>query len=256
MFKKLSLAILLLTSSLYADKITIAAAANVSYAIKELTSAFNKDYPNIKVNVVLGSSGKLTAQMHHGAPYELFMSANMKYPNSLYEKKLTLGKPVVYAQGTLSIFSPKKKDIQKGIYLATDPSIHRIAIANPKTAPYGKATFEAMKKATIYNEIKHKFIYGESISQTVSYAVTATDIGFIATASLYSPKMKNYKKGIHWKKINPQLYHPINQGIVILKQAEEKPEVQAFYNFILSKKAKKIFEAYGYIIPKQKVNHE
>jgi len=256
MFKKLSLGILLFTTNLYADKITIAVAANVSYAIKELSTVFNKDYPHIKVNVVLGSSGKLTAQIKHGAPYDLFMSANMKYPNTLHQQNLTLNKPIVYAQGTLSLFSPKKKDIQKGIYLATDDSISRIAIANPKTAPYGKATFEAMKSAAIYKKVKHKFIYGESISQTVSYAVSATDIGFIATSSLYSPKMKNYKKGIHWEKINPQLYHPINQGIVILKQAEKRPEVQAFYDFILSKKAKKIFEIYGYIVPKEKANHE
>jgi len=248
MINKTILIILLLANSLFANKITIAVAANVSYAIDDLIKEFNKTNPNTKVKVTLGSSGKLTAQIKHGAPYDLFMSANMKYPNSLYKDSIAITKPLVYAQGSLAILSSKKRNFSQGINLTKDKSIKRIAIANPKTAPYGIATFEALKNAKIYKDIKKKFVYGESISQTVSYTVRATDIGFIAKSLLYNPRMKKFKENINWISLDTKLYTPISQGIVILKRAQNSSEAKAFYDFILSQDAKKIFNSYGYII--------
>jgi len=240
---------LFLSSSLYAGKINIAVAANVSYAMSDLKKEFNKLYPNTKVRVTLGSSGKLTAQIKNGAPFELFMSANMKYPNALYKDHIAITKPIVYAKGSLAYLSAKKRDFSEGLNLIQDAKIRRIAIANPATAPYGKATKEALENAHIYTEVKNKFVYAESIAQTVSYTVTATDIGFIAKSSLYSPKMSKYKKDIHWREVDPKLYTPINQGIVLLKRAKKNPEAQAFYDFIQSAKAQKIFNDFGYTLP-------
>jgi len=248
MIKKILLTALLITSSLFANKINIAVAANVSYAINDLIKEFNKTNPNTKVRVTLGSSGKLTAQIKHGAPYDIFMSANMKYPNSLYKDNIAITKPLVYAHGSLAILSYKQRDFGKELELLKEDAIKRIAIANPKTAPYGIATKEALEKAKIYKEIKKKFIYGESISQTVSYTVTASDIGFIAKSSLYSPKMTRFKENINWISLDTKLYTPISQGIVILKEASNNKEVKAFYEFILSSKAKKIFKNYGYMV--------
>ena len=248
MLKRLCTSILCLTISLNAGDIKIAVAANVSYAIDELKKEFNKLYPNIKVKVTLGGSGKLTAQIHNGAPYQLFMSANMKYPNALYADKIAVTKPVVYAQGSLAYLSIKDIDFSKGINLVENDNIKRIAIANPKTAPYGQATVEALKNAKLYNIIKKKFIYGESIAQTVSYTVTATDLGFIAKSALFSPKMIQYKKGINWAEVDPKLYTPINQGLVILKNGKSNSEVKAFYDFMLSDKAKKILIDFGYLV--------
>lgn len=249
MLKKLCTSILCLTISLNAGDIKIAVAANVSYAIDDLKKEFNKTHPHIKVKVTLGGSGKLTAQIHNGAPYQLFMSANMKYPEFLYQKGIAISKPIVYAQGSLAYLSIKNIDFSEGINLVKNENIKRIAIANPKTAPYGKATVEALKNAKLYDIIKKKFIYGESISQTVSYTVTATDLGFIAKSALFSPKMAQYKKGINWADVNPELYTPINQGLVILKNGKNNSEVKAFYDFIRSKKAKKILIDFGYLVP-------
>jgi molybdate transport system substrate-binding protein len=249
MFKKLLLVSLLLVGSIYAQTINIAVAANVSYAIDDLIKEFNKTNPDTKIAVTLGSSGKLTAQIKNGAPYQVFMAANMKYPEALYSDKIAITKPVIYAQGSLAILSSKKQDFSKGIMLAKESSINKIAIANPKTAPYGKAAVEAMKNVKIYDEVVSKYVYAESISQTVSYALTAADIGFIAKSSLYSPKMAMYKEGINWSDVDPKLYTPINQGIVILNNAKENNEVKAFYDFILSEKAKKIFNDFGYLVP-------
>ncbi len=243
--KFILLAIFLTLSSLNATQIKVAVAANVSYAINSLIKEFNTQNPDVEVVVILGSSGKLTAQISHGAPYDLFMSANMKYPNKLYEKKIAKNKPVVYALGSLAILTTKNLDLSKNLDILKDKKIKRIAIANPKTAPYGIAAFEALKNANILDEVKAKFVYGESISQTVSYTVTATDIGIIAKSSLYSSNMSQFKKDINWFEIDNSLYTPIKQGIVILKNSNA---TKAFYDFILSKKAKKIFENYGYLI--------
>ncbi len=255
MLRKIAIGILLFVSStsfVFAKTINIAVAANVSYAINDLIKEFNKTNPNTKINVTLGSSGKLTAQIKHGAPYDIFMSANMKYPNTLYKDKIAITEPLVYAKGSLAILSSKKRDFSKGLEIIKEEEIKRIALANPKTAPYGIASKEALENANLYNEVKKKFVYGESISQTVSYTVSATDLGFIAKSALYSPKMSQYKKGINWIDVDSKLYTPINQGIVILKNTIKKKnelESKAFYDFILSNNAKRIFTNFGYLVP-------
>ncbi len=249
MLKKIIIGNLVLAISLYASVINIAVAANVSYAIDDLKKEFNKSYPDTEIKVTLGSSGKLTAQIKNGAPYQLFMAANMKFPQALYNDGVAITKPVIYAQGSLAMLSDSKKDFTKGISILKDSLINKIAVANPKTAPYGKAAIESMKNGGVLTDVKSKFVYVESISQTVSYTITAADIGFIAKSSLYSPKMSAYKKDINWADIDPKLYTAINQGIVVLKNGEANSEVLAFYKFMLSAKAKKILNNFGYIIP-------
>lgn len=246
--KKLLLSLLFVAATLSAEEINIAVAANVSYAMDELKAEFAKSNPDVKVQVTLGSSGKLTAQIKSGAPYGLFMAANMKYPEALFSDKIAVTEPVVYAQGELAYLSAKPQDFSKGIALVADASIAKIAVANPKTAPYGKAAVEAMKKGGVYAAAEPKFVYAESISQTVTYAITAADIGFVAKSSLYSPKMAEYKENVNWVSVDPALYTPIKQGIVLLKNGEKSSGCRAFYDFILSGKAKSIFKKYGYIV--------
>ncbi|EDZ63512.1 molybdenum ABC transporter, periplasmic molybdate-binding protein [Sulfurimonas gotlandica GD1] len=244
--KRLFILLLLGISLVNAGTISIAVAANVSYAIEDLKKEFNKTNPETKVRVTLGSSGKLTAQIKHGAPYQIFMSANMKYPQALYQEKIAITEPVVYALGSLAILSNKKRDLSDGIYILQSKEVSKVAIANPKTAPYGIAAMQAITNAKFEDDVKSKFVYGESISQTVSYAVTAADVGIIAKSSLYSPNMSQYKENINWISIDSKLYTPIQQGIVMLK---DDKEVKAFYDFILSDDAKKIFKEYGYLLP-------
>jgi molybdate transport system substrate-binding protein len=244
-FKILLLAIL--SNFLWSGDIFVAVSANVSYAIDKLKSEFNKLHPDTKVQVILGSTGKLTAQIKNEAPYQILMGANMDYPNILYSEGFAITKPVVYAKGSLAYLSVKKRDFSKGIELLESKEIKRIAVANPETAPYGIATREALINAKIYDKIKDKFVYGESISQTVVYTLRVVDIGIIAKSALYSPKMSEYKEGINWESVDTKLYTPIKQGIVILKNGKGNQEVKNFYDFILSPTAKKIFEEFGYI---------
>ncbi len=244
--KRVFLLLLFCSSFLYAQTLTVALAANVSYAIDELKIAFYKKYPDTKLRIIIGGSGKLKAQIQHGAPYDIFMAANMRYPEALYKQKIAITKPLVYAQGALAILSQKPRDFTQGIKIVTNAKIKRIAIANPRTAPYGKAAQEALKRAKLYKKVAPKLIFAESVAQTVTYAMTAADLGFIAKSALYSAKMQHFKKGTHWIEVDTKLYTPIDQGIVLLKHGTNNQAAKNFYNFILSKKAKSIFKKYGY----------
>ena len=246
--KKIILALAFLASSIFANTITVAVAANVSYAINELVAEFNKTNPDTKVQVTLGSSGKFTAQIESGAPFDVFMSADMKFPKSLFEKGFALNEPALYAQGSLAMLSSKELDFSKGINLVTDTNIGKIAVANPKTAPYGTAAVEAMKNANVLDKVESKFVYAESISQAVTYATTAADVGFIAKSSLYDEKMSQYKENVNWISVDPSLYTAIDQGIVVLKNTKEEASAKAFYDFILGEKAKEIFIKFGYLV--------
>ncbi len=242
-------ALLFFVVSLQASTIHLAIAANVSYAIQDLKKEFLKQYPEVKVEVTLGGSGHLSAQILRGAPYDLFLSANMKYPQFLYEKSLAISKPKVYANGLLALFSVKKRDLSKSLTLLKQKDIKKIAIANPKTAPYGAAAVEALKNLHIYKDIKSKFIYAHSIAQTLSYSLKAADVGIVAISALYSDKLRKFQTPQHFMQIDQKLYTPIKQGVVLLKHAKNNDDAKYFLSFLESKKAKQIFKEYGYIVP-------
>ena len=218
---------------LAADSVFVAAAANMSYALDAIKEAFEKKYPHIKVKSTIASSGKLALQITRGAPYDIYLSANMEYPAKLYKQGYTITRPLVYAKGKLVFFSKsaKLKDIAK---------LSTIAIANPKTAPYGKAAFEVLQKLHIPNE---KLLYGESVAQTTAYALHGAQGAFIAASAMHSKKMQNQAKFAY--PVDPKLYTPIKQGMVLLKDREA---ARAFFVFLLSKEAAKILEQYGYIV--------
>jgi molybdate transport system substrate-binding protein len=232
-----------------AGLVRVALAANVSYAMPDLIRSFHIIHPDIKVDTTIGGSGKLHTQILRGAPYDLFLSADMGYPGALYEANMTMAAPVVYAQGALVILSDKNRDFSRGIKSLLSPSVRRIAIANPHTAPYGKAAFEALAKAGLIDIVRSKFVYGESISQTVSYTQHGADVGLVAKSALYAPQMHHYKQGTNWVDVDTALYHPIDQGMVVLKSAADPDAAKKFYHFLLSDKARTIFSRYGYHLP-------
>jgi molybdate transport system substrate-binding protein len=242
------LAIILLSTFLHASSITVALAANVSYAIVALKTAFENHYPTIHVKTIISGSGKLTAQIKRGAPYDLFLSANMLYPHKLYKEHFAIHEPAIYAQGSLAILSKQSQDFTNLTSLLQSKKIQLIAIANPRLAPYGKAALQTLHNLHLYHKIKNKLIFGESIAQTLTYTMTAANLGFIAKSALYSARMQHFKEGKNYKEINPQLYTPIAQGIVILSRAKHNQDAYKFYNFMLSQEAKTILQNYGYNI--------
>ncbi|ANE35454.1 molybdenum ABC transporter ModABC, periplasmic molybdate-binding protein [Campylobacter iguaniorum] len=243
--KKFFLAAVLAVAGFCAD-LNIAAAANVTYAFDDIKAEFKKLNPDANLNVSLGSSGKLVAQVKNGAPFEVFMAANMDFANGLYKDGFAMNEAAIYAKGKVAMLSVRGFDLSKGLEVLKDPKVKTIIIANPKTAPYGTASIEAFKNAGIYDAIKDKIIEAGSISEALSQTLKAGDVGFIAASSMYSPKMSKYKEGKDFVLLDSKLYTSIDQGIVILKNGEKNELAKKFYDFILGEKGKAIFQKYGY----------
>jgi len=225
------------------NKLTIATAANMQFAIDEIVNAF-KSETGIECEIIVSSSGKLTAQIQEGAPFDIFISADMKYPNELYEKGLTKNKPEIYAKGNLILWT-MKDDIEPSIAILETPEIKHIATANPKTAPYGIATKEVLIHYNISEKLNPKLVFGESIAQTNQFiALKAAEIGFTAKSVVLSPQMIGNGK---WIEIDKNTYTPINQGITILKNGKfDIEQTKMFYNFLFSIKGKEILNKFGY----------
>lgn len=226
--------------------LTIATAANVQFAMEELIQVFSEE-TGINSEIILGSSGKLTAQIKAGAPYDLFVSADMKFPEDLYQNGFAQNKPQIYAYGKLVLWT-LKKDFTLSVDSLKSPQIKHIALANPKTAPYGTAAVECMEYFKVFGDVSSKLVYGESIAQTNQFILSASaEAGFTAKSVLLSPKMNNQGQ---WLEIDQKSYTPIAQGAVVLKNKDRAKIQQAekFYAFLFSEKAKKILLKYGYEI--------
>lgn len=246
MMIKLLLSILLATT-LMADSLKVAVASNVRFAFKEIAKVYEQK-SGIKIVPIISSSGKLTAQIQHGAPFHLFLSADMKFPNYLYERGLTVSKAKIYAYGTLVLWSLNEK-IDVSIEGLKDENIRRIAIANPRVAPYGVQGLKVLEKHGIKELLYSKIAFGESVSQVNKFIFSrAADIGITAKSVVLSPRMEGVGR---WKEISKYDYSPIEQGIVILSYGKKnKPKKSLdFFNFMFSKDAQKILQRYGYIVP-------
>jgi len=231
------------------NAITVAVAANMKYAFDELSTAFTKQ-TGVAVTSVVASSGKLTAQISHGAPYDVFLSADMKYPAALYEAGLAETAPKVYANGVLVLWTKKELNFKNGLAVLSEPAVRKIAIANPTLAPYGEESLKVLEANQLSALVRSKLVYGESISQVNQYIdAEIVDIGFTAKSVVLSPLLKG--KGV-WLEVPLDYYTPIPQGMVILHYGlrHHLREARQFYDFILSEQSRKILMQYGYTLPK------
>jgi molybdate transport system substrate-binding protein len=241
--KILIAACLLLASPAFAQNLKVAVAANLHSVIKVLGKDF-KQKTGIGIEPIVGSSGNLATQIKNGAPYDLFLSADMTFPEALFKEGFSSKKPVVYAQGSLIICSSQNIGFENWERLLMTERIKKIAIANPAIAPYGKAAEEALTKKGIFNDIIQKVVYGESISQVNTYITTGvTEVGFTTLSLVKDPSNKTK---LFWRAIDPKTYAPIAQGMIILKRSADNANAVKFYQYILSPAAKAIFEEYGY----------
>ena len=211
-------------------------------AIEEIIVSFTEE-TGIECETVISSSGKLYAQIEEGAPYDIFVSADMKYPNALYKNGLTLKAPKVYAYGRLVLWT-SSKSIEPSVAILQTNQIQHIAVANSKTAPYGLAAEEVLIEMNLYEKVKGKLVFGESISQTNQFILSeSAEIGFTSKSTVLSPKMKNIGS---WIDIDAGLHQPIKQGIVIVKHEKDMSNAQKFYDFLFSEKSKEILSQLGY----------
>lgn len=227
------------------DYITIATAANVQFAMEEIVEEFGRQ-TGIKARLTTSSSGKLTAQIREGAPYDAFVSADLKYPKEIESQGLALFPPQVYARGQLALWS-SQNDWQVSLGTLSNPQIAHIAIANPKTAPYGIAAIQTLERVGILDAVKNKLVYGESISQTNQFIITgAVDLGFTALSVLRAPIMHDES---NWIPLDTTLYDPILQGVVLINTSHHLKDAQSFYDFLFTPSAKGILQKYGYLTP-------
>src|ERR1035437_9613342 len=243
----ISLAILLCTISISAQKVNVAAAANLRYVLEEIKTAYVKQNPKAKVNLTFGASGMLVQQIQNGANFDFFMAADNEFPLKLKEKGLTTGPMSTYTYGKLVIYSTTLDVDKKGLEVLKNPSIKKIAIANPETAPYGERAVELLKSQKLYDGLKSRIVLGENISQTAQFAFTGNaEIGFIALSLALAPDMAG--KGDFY--VVPQsLYKPIEQACILIKTPVLNTEAAKFRKFVLSPATKAIWEKWGYSVP-------
>lgn len=244
-----SLILFISIRSILAQTISIAAAADLRFAMNEQIKEFAKSNPNIRVDVIYGSSGNLYQQIINKAPFDLFFSADKSYPNKLDSLNLITGKPKLYAIGHLVLWS-SNFDITKGMELLSDFSIKKIAIANPAFAPYGKRAVECLNYYRLYDKIQSKIVRGENVSQTAQFVLTGNaDAGLIALSLALSPEMIN--KGKYFV-IDEKSYSKLEQSFAVIKKSEVNKDVLKFIEFIESDQARKIFDKFGFNLPSTK----
>lgn len=235
------------TLSAQAQTVKIAAAADLRYAIDEVVKAYKKSNSGANIEVIYGSSGNAYTQISNGAPFDLYFSADIVYPQKLKEAGLTLSDPKLYAIGRIVLWSASF-DVSKGLsVLANKPKI-KIATANPEHAPYGQRSVEALKFYRLYESVEKQLIYGENISQAAQFCLTGNaDAGLIALSLVLSPTMSNQGK---YFLIDEKSHRPLEQAYVILNHAKDNKLAFAFTEFISSPPARLVFEKYGFTLPK------
>ena len=240
---------LLFSVSSKSQSITIAAAADLRYAMDDIVREFNKTEPAIKVNVIYGSSGNLYQQIVNQASFQAFFSADLSFARKLDSLGLTSGKPKLYAIGHLVLWSTTL-DVTKGVSILTSEAVKKIAIANPATAPYGRRAVECMKYYHVFDQVQDKIVKGENVSQAAQFALTGNaEAGLIALSLALSPEMMAKGKYFMLDEIS---YSRLEQAYVIMKNAAPDSELKKFIAFLDTNPARKIFIKYGFKLPGEK----
>jgi molybdate transport system substrate-binding protein len=226
------------------EKLSIAAAADLQFALADAARQFHQQNPQIELAVTYGSSGNFYAQIHNGAPFDLFLSADVQYPRNLAHDGLVPADAVfVYAYGRIVVWVPAASKLDPATALR-EPSVQRIAIANPQHAPYGRAAEAALRTMGIYDSVQKKLVLGENIAQTMQFVQSgAADAGIVALSLAVAPNVRG--QGRYWD-VPLESYPKMEQGGVILK---DSPAARAFRDWLLAKAGRNLLKQYGFSVP-------
>jgi len=239
--------LILATLAARAQAITVAAAADLQYALDEIASTYRKAHPGQELAVVYGSSGKLETQIRQGAPFDIFFSADISIPQALARDGFAGSSVLPYATGRLVIWSGSKDVSKWTLADLVGSSATKVAIANPQHAPYGKRAEEALRKVGVWEKVQPKLVYGENISQTLQFAQTgAADVGLVAQSLVLG--LDPAKRG-SWVLVPDSLHSPLVQGWVLTARAAKNDTAKAFANFVASPAGKQILGKYGFTVP-------
>lgn len=231
------------------QQIRIAAAADLKFAMEELSETFEKQ-AGTKANTTYGSSGNFFTQIENGAPFDVFFSADIEYPRRLETAGLAeAGTLYEYAVGRIVIWTPPnaRVDVTRQTWNALqDASVKKIAIANPEHAPYGRAAVAALQKAGIYESVKNKLVYGENISQAAQFVQSGNaQAGIIALSLTVSPAMRDGKR---WE-IPANMHPSLQQAAIVLRGGTNKEAARAFLEFVRAPAGRAILAKYGFEFP-------
>ena len=232
-------------------ELTVAAAADLKFALDTLSREFQSRHPEIEPSITYGSSGNFHAQIRNGAPFDLYLSADAEYPRKLAGDGLALDDDTfLYAIGRIVVWVPASSpvDVGKlGIDSLFAPSVRKIAIANPQHAPYGKSAVAALKSLGVYEKAESRLVLGENIAQAAHFVQSgAADIGVIALALALAPEMKAH--GRYWE-IPLDAYPKMEQGSMILKSTPKAGEARVFRDFLVSDHGRAVLKQYGFFLP-------
>lgn len=241
------------TTASKSTTLTVAAAANLKFVFDKLEAEFEKQHPQIDLNVTFGSSGNFFAQLSQQAPFDIFFSANTGYPKQLVERGLAEQASYFrYADGKIVLWVRKDSPLdlqQLGIQAVLAPAVKKIAIANPRLAPYGVAAEEALKSLGVYDAAQKRFVTGENITQTGQFVESgAAEIGVLAYSLALAPRMQ--QEGRFWE-IPTAAYQPIQQAGVIPKNCANREAAAQFKDFVLGAEGQQILHDFGYSTPKE-----
>jgi molybdate transport system substrate-binding protein len=229
--------------------ITVAVAANLKPAFEELAARFQARRPGVEVKATFGASGNFFAQIANGAPFDLFLSADAEFPAKAVERGLADGQAFTYAYGKLVVWVPRgsKIDLEgKGLAALADPSVKKIAIANPEAAPYGRAARTALEKAGLYASLKDRIVMGQSVAQAAQFAQSGNaQAGFIPLSLARTPPLS--EEGRAWP-VPPSSHERLEQAGVVLKGSKDPALARELAAFLTGEGAK-VLERFGYDLP-------
>lgn len=230
-----------------AGEVKVAVAANFLGPLKEIAARFEKASGH-KAVVISGSTGKLYAQIKNGAPFDIFLAADAERPALLEKEGFAVSGSVrTYAIGQLTLWSPDPEKINgDAVKILQERNFKHLAIANPKTAPYGRAALQTLIKLGVWDQLQDRIVQGENIGQTFQFVASRNaELGFVALSQVLDPK--NKMQGKRWDV--PAKYHdPISQDLVLLKHGESSAAAAELIHFIQTNTARTIIEEYGYLM--------
>lgn len=237
-----------------AGQITIAAAADLKFALDEIVSGFRKEHPGDEIRVTYGSSGKFHTQIRQGAPYDLFFSADIAYPRELARIGLAASEVRPYAFGRIVLWSSAMDATRMTLPTLADSNINRIALANPKHAPYGKRAEEALRALGLWEKLQPKLVFGENIAQAAQYVQSGNvPVGIIALSLAVNPELA--KRGGYYL-IPEHLHQPLEQGYMITRQGGGNPLAKKFAGYMDSGKARSVMARFGFVLPKEQAGKQ
>ena len=230
-------------------RLHVAAASDLVYCLEALQVAYSGLAPDVDVTVSTGSSGNFFAQIRHGAPYDVFLSADIRYPRALVDAGLAKGETLrTYAIGRLVLWSTRPEiEVAQGLTSLGSERVRRVAIAQPEHAPYGRAARQVFERSGLWTAVQRKLVLGENIAQTAQFIQTGhADVGLVALSLVRAPRLRGI--GRYWL-VPDDLHEPLEQAVVLTRRGAANPAAVEFIAFLSKPTAREIFERFGFSLP-------